>query len=183
MAPVEPPPCVIERAIKRVLLDLEHLNVWAGWLELHQSAIEAGEAEVNDLLVANNSSDWGSTRIYMPWQVLQGTFTMCSIMKRRLLTCLAPSRYLYREEECQSLASMVMELNSDPIPPKRHDLPGGLFMAQTIWLAKAVTNTKDIWYDKGMEEDKTGLQERSQGSMIEKWKFSTWCKELGRRVT
>ncbi|KAL7948820.1 hypothetical protein V8C42DRAFT_230334 [Trichoderma barbatum] len=182
LAPVEPSPSIIETAIKRIQCDLDHLNKWVGLLQRQQSAVEKVLSKNNSSLALNDASDWGSSKKYIPWLILQGTSTMCSILKRRLLNSLAPSRYVHIELESQSLARRAIGLDSDPTTTRKgNDLPGGLFLAQTVWVARAVVNTKSIWYENGTCTDEGKVQGGQQRSMIEKWKFRRWCAELGRR--
>ncbi|UKZ57541.1 hypothetical protein TrVGV298_011400 [Trichoderma virens] len=181
LAPVEPPQSIIETSIKRIQRDLDHLNMWADLLQDQQSAVEKYSPKSNALSTLKDTLDWSSSKKYMPWQILRGTHAMCSILKRRLLNSLAPSRYPHIELECQSLARLAMGSDSDSATAiKENDLPRGLFMAQTVWVARAVINTKSIWYGNGTGIDEVGVQNGSQRSMIEKWKFRLWCKELGR---
>ncbi|KAK4071359.1 uncharacterized protein Triagg1_6020 [Trichoderma aggressivum f. europaeum] len=181
LAPVEPRPSIIETTIKRIQRDLDHLDMWAGLLRRHKSVADKICSRDSPLMSSKFAADWDSSKRYVPWQVLQGTHTMCSMLKRRLLTSLAPSRYPHIELECQSLARLAMGLDSDPATPsKENDLPGGLFMAQTIWVARAVVNTKSMWCETGAGRNEAGVQDGQQRSMIEKWKFRLWCKELGR---
>ncbi|KKP04207.1 hypothetical protein THAR02_03725 [Trichoderma harzianum] len=181
LAPVEPRPSIIETTIKRIQRDLDHLDMWAGLLRKHKTVAEKICSKDSPLMAPKFAAHWDSSRRYMPWQVLLGTHTMCSMLKRRLLTSLAPTRYPHIELECQSLARMAMGLDSDSaIPSKENDLPGGLFMAQTIWVARAVVNTKSMWCKTGTGIKEAGVQAGQQRSMIEKWKFRLWCKELGR---
>lgn len=181
LAPIEPRQSIIETTIKRIQRDLDHLDMWAGLLRRHKSVAERICAKDSPLMAPKFAAHWDSSRRYMPWQVLLGTHTMCSMLKRRLLTSLAPTRYPHIELECQSLARLAMGLDSDTATPcKENDLPGGLFMAQTIWVARAVVNTKTMWCETATGINKAGVQDGQQRSMIEKWKFRLWCKELGR---
>lgn len=181
LAPIEPRPSIIETTIKRIQRDLDHLDMWAGLLRRQKSAAERICSKDSPLMASKLAADWGFSTRYMPWQILQGTYTVCSMLKRRLLNSLAPSRYPHIELECQWLARLAMGLDSNTATPsKENDLPGGLFMAQTIWVARAIVNTKSIWYETGTGINEVGVQDRQQRSMIEKWKFRLWCKELGR---
>ncbi|KAL6803089.1 hypothetical protein GGI42DRAFT_323809 [Trichoderma sp. SZMC 28013] len=181
LAPIEPRPSIIETTIKRIQRDLDHLDMWAGLLRRHKCVADKICSKGSPLMASKFAAHWDSSKRYMPWQVLQGTHTMCSMLKRRLLTSLAPSRYPHIELECQSLARLAMGLDSDTATPsKENDLPKGLFMAQTIWVARAVVNTKGMWCETGTGINEAGVEDGQKRSMIEKWKFRLWCKELGR---
>ncbi|KAH0495101.1 hypothetical protein TgHK011_008671 [Trichoderma gracile] len=180
LAPVEPPPSVIELTIRRIQRDLDHLNMWAGLLQEQQSAMEQtclkGESQKRVI-------DWSFKGEYIPWQILRGTYTMCSILKRRLLTSLAPAQYPHIEEECQAMAAMAMGLGPHASnASKANGLPCGLFMAQTVWVAKAVINTKSIWCASEVAMDRAEVLGGYKRTMIDKWKFRAWCNELGRTI-
>ncbi|KAL7954494.1 hypothetical protein V8C34DRAFT_294279 [Trichoderma compactum] len=181
LAPIEPRPSIIETTTKRIQRDLDHLHMWAGLLRRHKSVADKMCSKDGPLMASKFAAQLDSSKRYMPWQVLQGTHTMCSMLKRRLLTSLSPTRYPHIELECQSLARLAMGLDSDAATPsKENDLPGGLFMAQTIWVARAVVNTKSMWCENGTGINEAGVQGGQQRLMIEKRKFRFWCKELGR---
>ncbi|KAL7936540.1 hypothetical protein V8C35DRAFT_295778 [Trichoderma chlorosporum] len=169
LAPVAPRPSIIETTIKRIQRDLDHLKMWKGLLQQQKSA------------ALHDSIDCDRSKRYTPWQILQGTYTMCSMLKRRLLNSLAPSRYPQVEFECQLLARLVMGTDSNPAAAsKENGLPRGLFMAQTVWVAKSILSTQSIWYEHETGIGEAGVQEAQPRSMIEKWKLRRWCKELGR---
>ncbi|KAM0259331.1 hypothetical protein ACHAQJ_003362 [Trichoderma viride] len=181
LLPEEPLPSDIEAAIRLIQKDLTYLNMWEDLLRRQQSQSPSDEGSPSDQFVLA-APDWGQGRNFMPWPVLRGTFMMCGMLKRRLLVSLVPSRFPHIEKECQALAEVALELNSNPATRKEDGLLGGLFLAQTVWVARAIINTKGIWYGNSTE-DKMKPKEGKQRSMIEQWKFRKWCKELGRKVT
>jgi hypothetical protein len=179
LSPEEPQPNDIEAAIKRIERDLVYLNIWEHLLQQQQSSADESSPSNRFVLAAPN---WGKARNYMPWPILRGTFMMCGMLKRRLLVSLVPSRFAHIEAESQALAEVALELNTNQVTRKEDGLMGGLFLAQTIWVAKAIIGTKDMWAH-AIEADKLELKEGDQGPMVEKWKFRLWCKALGRKVT
>ncbi|KAJ9602352.1 hypothetical protein H2200_013207 [Cladophialophora chaetospira] len=101
---------------------------------------------------------------------LRGTFTMCHILKARLLYALAPSRFHHLEVECQKLAEEIVESNQDLCRDGDESLRWSSFVSQSVWLANGIKETKQSWSE--------GWQERK--GVIERWKFEAWCKAIGR---
>ena len=101
---------------------------------------------------------------------LQGTWTMCYILKSRLLFALAPSRFPNIELECQELAGRIMRLAQD----MRHEEGGmlicSLYMAQSTWIAKGIIDTSVAW----------GEALDGRGGMLERKKFEDWCRAIGK---
>lgn len=86
------------------------------------------------------------------------------------------------EEECQALAETAMGLGHNVFnASKENRLPCGLFTAQTVWVAKAVINTKGVWSESKAVIDKVEVLGGYERTMIDKWKFRMWCQGLGRK--
>ncbi|KAK5994731.1 hypothetical protein PT974_03114 [Cladobotryum mycophilum] len=111
---------------------------------------------------------------------IQGTLVLCLLLKARLLFALAPNRFYALEMESQKLADQAITLGRLFRDSQYEKLMGGLFISQTMWIARATLETHDMWI-----RDYNHLQEvniREHG-MIEKWKFHAWCRAIGRKVT
>lgn len=185
LSPTEPTESEIEAAIERIQRDLVYLRMWEDLLRQQQQAQSPSDGDDSD----NNTKfvfaapSWSKGENFMPWPVLRGTFMMCGMLKRRLLVSLVPSRFPHVEAEAQALAETTLELNSNPTTRREDGLVGGLFLAQTVWVAKAVIATKNIWYGTTADASTMVPKENSKGPTIEQWKFRLWCKQLGRKVT
>ncbi|UKZ91868.1 uncharacterized protein TrAFT101_006838 [Trichoderma asperellum] len=185
LSPTEPSESDIEAAIEKIQKDLTYLRMWEDLLRQQQQAqspIDRDESGDNVKFVFAAPA-WSKGKNFMPWPVLRGTFMMCGMLKRRLLVSLAPSRFPHVEAEAQALAETTLELNSNPATRKEDGLLGGLFLAQTVWVAKAVLTTKDIWNETVADASRMTSEENERGPIIEQWKFRIWCKELGRKVS
>lgn len=186
LSPTPPPESEIEVAVEKLQKDITYLRMWEDLLRQQQ----AGQSpSIKDGLDSNNSnkfiaaaSTWDKGR-NLPWPVLRGTFMMCGMLKRRLLISLVPSRFPQVEAEAQELAEATLERSSNPAARREDGLLGGLFLAQTVWVAKAVISTKNIWYGTTADASTLVPDENAMGPMIEQWKFKLWCKKLGRSVT
>lgn len=115
------------------------------------------------------SSSRGHSSQINPLEI-QGTLILCRLMKLRLLFALAPACFYTMETESQKLAGEVINLESHLSEQKEGREIGGLFMSQTIWIAKATIEAHEIW--------KTGVENKGT---IAKWKFEAWCLAIGRK--
>jgi hypothetical protein len=105
---------------------------------------------------------------------------MSWLVKARLLTALSPSRFHDLETVCQMFAHEVAKWKTNSNCCVNLGLLGGLFMWQTVSIARVNCETNAIW----TEGWTTGAYGRVKGSdsMIEKWKFGAWCKAFGLKV-
>jgi hypothetical protein len=101
---------------------------------------------------------------------LQGTYTVCHLVKARLIYSLAPSRFHHLEAECQKLARRIIDLRQTPSKDPSKRLIESLFISQSTWIAKGILETKEAW-SEGWE---------TREGVIEKWKFEAWCRVIGR---
>lgn len=161
LAPFSPSSDTVERAIQRVQMDLDHLRLWT---ELLQSYKLTSEDELAK----------GSGQI-IPWRILEGSYTLCVMIKRRLLTSLAPRRFLDVEVQCQALADTVVRTSAKSIFSNNDRLCSGLYTAQTLWIAKSIVQTKDMWSATAADSFHEGV--------IEQWKFEAWCNAFGRKIS
>lgn len=185
LSPTEPSESDIEAAIERIQKDLTYLRMWEDLLRQQQQAQSPidGDGSDDNVKFVFAAPAWSKGENFMPWPVLRGTFMMCGMLKRRLLVSLAPARFPHVEAEAQALAETTLELNSNPATRKEDGLLGGLFLAQTVWVAKAVITTKNIWHETVTDACTSPPEENERGPIIEQWKFRIWCKELGRKVS
>jgi hypothetical protein len=95
---------------------------------------------------------------------LQGTFIACRMIKSRLLYALAPSRFHHLENECQVLAAQIIEMGQRPMQYDGGQLIWGTILAQCIWIAKGIVQTRDVW-NEGWE---------NQQGTIDEWKYEIW---------
>jgi hypothetical protein len=187
MSPTPPTESEIETAVEKIQKDLTYLRMWEDLLRQQQQALQSPPAE-DDVDSSNGTKfifaapSWSKGKNPMPWPVLRGTFMMCGMLKRRLLVSLVPSRFPHIEAEAQALANTTLERNSDPAARREDGILGGLFLAQTVWVAKAVISTKNIWYGTTADASTLMPNEDAKGPMTEQWKFKIWCKELGRKI-
>jgi hypothetical protein len=177
----------IEAAVKKLQKDLTYLRMWEDLLRQQQQGQTPPSEDDMDpssnmkFIFAAPGCNKGVNS--MPWPVLRGTFMTCGMLKRRLLVSLVPSRFPHIEAEAQALAETALERSRNPASRKEDGLLGGLFLAQTVWVAQAVTSTKNIWYGTTADANTLVPDENATGPMIEQWKFKIWCKELGRSIT
>ena len=100
-------------------------------------------------------------------------YISCSMIANRLLTaiCFNSPENTGLEEETQLLAVQMIDLEmqvKDVCPHTR------LFLAQTVFVAKATLATAGEWL---AESNGSG-----DGTVIETWKFERWCGLFGRKV-
>ncbi|KAM0252118.1 hypothetical protein ACHAQJ_007858 [Trichoderma viride] len=172
LSPISPSEDDIERAIACLQRDQEHLKMWLGLargLELIGSAAERHGVFFTPSLWSGSACSNPPERILCP--VLQGTFLMCYILKARLLSSLSPSRFYGAEAECQALAHEILRLEADPSVYEDGGIFAGLFLAQTVWVAAAIRNTKDLW-EVTMVDCTAGYGDGR--ATIEAWKFEKW---------
>lgn len=186
LSPTPPAESEIETAVEKLQKDLTYLRMWEDLLRQQPTgqspSIEDGMNSSSSSKFTFAASTWNKEKS-LPWPVLRGTFMMCGMLKRRLLVSLVPSRFPQVEAEAQKLAEATLERSSNPAARREDGLLGGLFLAQTVWVAKAVISTKNIWYGTTADASTLVPDENAMEPRIEPWKYKIWCKELGRSVT
>ena len=170
------PQCIIDDLIERLL---EARNGLLQWLHEAQALVggtTAGKPESNEdnldsswCQMFETGADWKHSNTTQ--LLLRGTFTMCHILKARLLYALAPSRFHHLEIECQKLAKDVVSSTQCRSTKGDKGLAWTSFASQSVWLAKGILATKQSWSE--------GWQGRE--GVIEKCKFEAWCKAIGRK--
>ena len=166
------PEAIVEELIRRLL---EARSGLAQWLN---HARQLKRRTLNEELEESDEDSGSQCRMLeddresdnVVYLTLRGTFTMCHILKARLLYALAPSRFHHLEVECQKLSEEIVAANQDVDKDGDERLRWMSFVSQSVWLAKGIRETKQSWSE--------GWQER--GGVIEKWKFEAWCKAIGR---
>ncbi|KAF9772672.1 hypothetical protein IL306_009608 [Fusarium sp. DS 682] len=146
LSPTPPSKDAIESAVQALQKDEDNLRKWLGMardLDLVGSAAERHGVFFTPSLWSGSSCNKPPERILCP--VLQGTFLMCYIIKARLLSSISPCRFHYAELECQALAHEILSLEADPTIYKDGGIFAGLFLSQTVWVAKSIHDTKDLW--------------------------------------
>ncbi|KAK6446470.1 hypothetical protein FP744_10002720 [Trichoderma asperellum] len=149
---------------------MSHNESLLGVTDLFQNRLAAADSQVGLTGTEIMPDSNGHSLRVNPLEI-EGTLTLCRLMKLRLLFALAPARFSDMEIESQNLAIQVMDLDRKLSEQKEGRIMGALFMSQTTWIARATIETYDIW--------KTAVE--STG-MIEKWKFEAWCYAMGRRT-
>lgn len=168
-----PSQILIENLITRLEKSRNGLSWWLGQAR-KRTCSEVAEVELcgDGLALPWPKPEVGKlSPAYVTQLALRGTYTMCYILKARLLYSLAPSRFRYLEIECQNLASRIINTMQDSTRDTEGAVVGSLFMSQSTWIAKGILQTKDTW-SQGWE----GHQ-----GMIEKWKYEAWCRAIGRK--
>lgn len=102
---------------------------------------------------------------------LRGTYAVCRMIKSRLLFALAPARFHDLELESQGIARVISNLKINNADDAGEQLHGHMLMAQSMWIANGIAQTKGIW---------DGDYALHQGT-IEGWKFEAWNRAIGRR--
>lgn len=169
----------IDNAVRSLQRDEDHLRRWlemARDLELVESAAERQGVFFTPSLWNGSACNGPLERILCP--VLQGTFLMCYIIKARLLASISPGRFHQAESECQALAHEILALEADPTVYRDSGIYAGLFLSQTVWVARAIRDTKDLW--GGSIAENTIEAAPGTDKMIESWKFRKWCDEMQR---
>lgn len=149
---------------------MSHNESLLGVTDLFQKRLAAADSQVGLTGTEIMPDSNGHSLRVNPLEI-EGTLTLCRLMKLRLLFALAPARFSGMEIESQKLAIQVMDLDRKSSEQKEDRIMGALFMSQTTWIARATIETYDIW--------KTAVE--STG-MIAKWKFEAWCHAMGRRI-
>lgn len=105
---------------------------------------------------------------------IMSTYMSCSMISNRLLTAVSflASKSRELEAETQLMAHQTLELEQqvkDVCPHTR------LFLAQTVFVAKATLATAEDWVAESSE--------KSCATVIEKRRFERWCALFGRKVS
>ncbi|KAH8817370.1 hypothetical protein F5884DRAFT_779171 [Xylogone sp. PMI_703] len=173
-----------EDLIRRLCSENEHLKAWLIFAEQYQYG-SAGEWQSllhnTTVLLQNCKTVKGSPDQHVGWRVLQGTFLLCCLIKTRLLFALSPSRFPELEITCQELAREAVSMSTDYASYQDERLIYGLFMAEVVWMAEAVIETKEAWSES--PKDIHLRQDQGYPGTIEKWKFEAWCRAMGRQVS
>lgn len=163
----------VENLIDRLLL--ARLNL-IGWLELLRShtgrPTQGSEHCAYELSTAvQNLRGYKRGTQSINQLALRGTYAVCRMIKSRLLFALAPARFQHLEVEAQDIAGIVLGghgvFNSSQ---QEERLQWDMFMAQSMWIAKGIFETKSSW-----GQDYTNHQ-----GMLEAWKFAEWNQLIGR---
>ena len=166
---------VIEDLIERLLKDRAILQWWLLNAQTCSGEAESEQDDSNPIIPLPRAEGSDVDASHVTQLALRGTYTMCSLLKGRLLYALAPARFQELEMECQERARAIMDSKQDN--PSMTGTTGtrladNFFMSQSIWLAKGVLETRDSWSDC----------DTSNNGTIDKWKFASWCKAIGRKV-
>jgi hypothetical protein len=107
---------------------------------------------------------------------IMSTYISCSIISNRLLTAVSfrSGESAGLEAETQVMAHQTLELEGQV---KDVCLHMRLFLAQTVFVAKATIATADDWAAEG------GGGGGGGGTVIDKWRFERWCGLFGRKVS
>ncbi len=172
MSPTPPTQSVVDGLIEEILETRGHLQYWAGIAQDQPSLLSAeleickqGTIFVRPIFHRGIGSSQHITQL-----ALWGTYLLCRILKGRLLVALSPVRFHHLEAECQDLAGRIMGLRKALTKDESEQLLNHLLISQSIWIAKGIVGTEDIWRES----------RETENSMIEKWKFEAWCKAIGR---
>ncbi|KAK2005851.1 hypothetical protein LZ32DRAFT_571194 [Colletotrichum eremochloae] len=173
LSPTPPPKDAIESAVEALQRDEDNLRHWLGMardLDLVGSAAERRRIFFTpSLWSASSCNNPPPERIMC--HVMQGTFLMCYMIQARLLSFISPCCFYYAELECQALAHEILSLEADPTIYKDGGIFAGLFLSQTVWVAKSIHDTKDLWsISLAQHTAKTFVEVE----MIESWKFEKW---------
>ena len=173
-SPKTPPQCVIDELLERLMRARNGLLWWLSQARELAGGSRNGELEScgDDLtlfwpMFENSSLASGD----ITQLTLRGTYTMCHILKARLLYSLAPSRFRHLEVECQKWARKIIDLRPSASKDRGGKLIWSVFMSQRNWIAKEILETKDAW-SEGWE---------GREGVIERWKFGAWCRAIGRK--
>jgi hypothetical protein len=167
-----PPRCIIDSSIETILEDRDGLLYWSKEAQKLPSSLRGGL----EICSQGTACFWPKFqyRSRNPQQITQlalwGTYALCRMIKGRLLVALSPSRFHALESEIQLLAGRIIELSQVAITNESERVVDQMFLSQSIWIAKAIVETKDTW-SKRPEDG---------GAMIERWKFEAWCSVIGR---
>jgi hypothetical protein len=173
--PTSPPPQTeIDDLIEKLLKNRNNLLGWASIAQTQFSSSN-GESKIYNqatevawpILQSNKCSSQHIAQL-----ALWGTYVLCRILKDRLLVALSPVRFQFLETESQDLAGRILGLRQTITKDDSEQLRDHLFVSQSIWIAKGVVGTKDIWCER--QEARDGI--------IEKWRFEAWCKAIGRAL-
>jgi hypothetical protein len=109
------------------------------------------------------------------------TYLSCLIISSRLLGALSPTERTELEDETQILVGQMIDLE---LEVKSTSSAACLFMAQTLGVSQATMASSQDWLKTVLSQDKTEDGEKSDGSgLIETWKFESWCKLFGRKLS
>jgi hypothetical protein len=171
-SPTAPSQAVIDDLIDRLVRDRNFLLCWL--LEAqHNSKDKALEGWEDGPAFPEASLDNGQLNPgHITQLALRGTYTMCRILKARLLYALAPAQFQHLEAECQDLAERILDLRDEVAKGGGNKLVDSLFMSQSIWIAEGIVRTREAWSSEYITED----------GMIDRWKFVVWCRAIRRKI-
>jgi len=119
------------------------------------------------------------------------TYLSCVIISSRLLGALSPSERVQLEEDTQTYAAQMQDLE---LEVKSTSSAAALFMAQTLGVAQATLATSKDWLQgeriaklESISPDGfTSVSPESEGKestgLIDFWKFARWNKFCGRKM-
>ncbi|KAF7560389.1 hypothetical protein G7046_g3751 [Stylonectria norvegica] len=173
-SPIPPPQKDIDDLIDMILADRHCLLSWGSKARTTQDCLDVKVefCQGGTVIMWPTTESGIRTSQQLAQLSLWGTYILCRILKSRLLVSLSSSRFHSLEAECQDLAARVVDLNQTLMKSEDERLLDQLFISQSIWVAKGIAETKEIW----------GESEETKGGMIEKWKFHAWCKAIGRPI-
>ena len=167
------PPFVISNLIERLMNSRKNLLRWLSYAQQLNGSRE-GDLERCEGGLALPWPTFENSRLgsgYVNQLALRGTYTMCYILKARLLYSLAPSQFHHLEIECQDLAGKIISLREELTKKEGSRLIGDLYMSQSTWVARGILETIEMCSKDWKERE----------GVIEKWKFEAWCRAIGRR--
>jgi len=164
---ISPDPVILETLISKVLQHTKELQNWHGrWLAI----FDTGKTNIIRWDEHEPYSKSAEPDIRLQ---IHGTFLSCLVLKYRILVSLAPARFEHLEEKCQDVAAHIMRWEKRV---KERSPQSGLFMTQTVWVARATVATKeDFAYG-------FGKCQLGKGGMIARRNFEKWCRLLGRKT-
>jgi hypothetical protein len=171
LSPTEPAQTAIKDLLSRLRRDEKSLRLWFHMAQTKMKCNQAEDDEEDTLFLWPKAWKTDLSPNHIVRLVLWGTHTMCRIVKSRLIVALEPSRFHQLESECQFLAQRILDMGASPTGKANKWLVESLFMSQSLWIAKGVVETKDVWA--------SGIEKKE--GVIEKWKFEAWCKAIGRK--
>lgn len=184
LSPVPIPPNTIQSAIDGLMADLQKIH---GWLGMDYDVFKTNDPPQS---ATGNFLAWQMNfrqsiislqqQQHAGWPILQGACIMSWIVRARLLTALSPSRFHDLETVSQKLALDIKTWRTNSASLVNSGLLGGLFMRQTVCIARVNCETNAIWTE-GWSVGAYG-RNRKEGGMIERRRFETWCEAIGLQV-
>lgn len=168
-----PTPAETEVVIERLARTRQNLIQWLAMLRESTPEIISAFEEFSYGLAKLVAGPGGHKigRHHLNQLALRGTYAVCRMIKSRLLFALDPVRFHGLEAEAQAIAHIVSNVHLENLHVQSERLSWDMLMSQSMWVAKGVIDTKELWAD-----DYT-----NHTGMIESWKFEMWNRAIGRR--